>query len=78
MLVALLEGRIVDAFLLNPLCAMLVPVSLIAVTIVAILGPGKFGDKLARLSADAWVRFGYVTFAAMLFNWIYLLKFGSW
>jgi len=78
MLDALLRGHVLDAFLLNPFYFLLVPLSLAIVSAAALMGPRTFLRRLERWSADTWVRFGYVTFAALLLNWIYLLRFGSW
>jgi len=78
MLDALLQGKVLDAFLLNPFFFVLAPVSLAIVSAAALIGPSAFLQRLERWSPDTWLRIAYVTAAAMLLNWIYLLNFGTW
>ena len=78
MLDAVLKGRLLEAFLLNPFFFILVLLSLVVVVTVSVIGPKGVLKKLDTWSADTWLRVAWVTVAAMLLNWIYLLNFGSW
>jgi len=69
----MLAGRVFEAFTLNPFFATATPVAFLVVLIGAAVGPRRIPDVLARWPSVVWVRFGYITFAAFLVNWIYVL-----
>lgn len=74
---AMLEGRILDAFALNPFAAVFMPASFMVVLAAAVTGPKKFARKLERQPTDTWTRITYVTLMLLVLNWIYLLNFHS-